>query len=110
MHGKKDGSDRLRSAGSTANGTANSSLHRFSVDALAGTGSAARKRSDLNVTDSDDEGSINSWDQDLAGCSEDEDDIDVDDVGARSPTAVSTTSDSSRGGSSPSALGARLGK
>lgn len=85
----------------------NSSLHRFSVDALAGTQSSAgndRKHNSnhrqLNVT-SDEDGSITSWDDEIAG-TDDDDDIDVDDVGPLSPTAVSTTSDSSRGGSSPS--------
>lgn len=71
-----------------------SSLHRFSVDALAGTGSSSKKRTAADLT-SDDDNSINSWDE-VGDCSED-DDIDVDDVGPLSPT----TSESSRGGSSP---------
>jgi hypothetical protein len=100
-HGKKD-SDRRSS--SLSHGATNASLHRFSVDALAGTGSNASGKRDLAVTSDDD--SINSWDADMAGCSEDEDDIDVDDV-PPSPTAASTTSGSSRG-TSPSGGNTRL--
>lgn len=81
--------EKERSAGATT-GSTNSSLHRFSVDALAGTGS--KKRGDLS---SDDDNSINSWDE-VVDCSDD--DIDVDDVG---PPISPTTSDSSRGESSP---------
>lgn len=106
---------------SAASGSsARSSLHRFSVDALAGTGShhnsdtTSSKDDDdddipLNVT-SDDEMSLASWDEDI-GIDDDDDvddvvggDADDDnpdeeiDVGPLSPTAVSTTSESSRGG------------
>jgi len=53
------------------------------------------------MSDDEDNNSINSWDEQLGECSDDEeeeDDIDVlDDVDPLSPT----TSDSSRGGSSP---------
>ena len=81
--------DKERSSGATT-GSTNSSLHRFSVDALAGTG--GQKRGDLS---SGDENSINSWDE-VGDCSDD--DIDVDDVG---PPISPATSDSSRGDSSP---------
>lgn len=85
--------EKERSAGATT-GATNSSLHRFSVDALAGTG--AKKRGDLSSDES-----INSWDE-VGDCSED--DIDVDDVG---PPISPTTSDSSRGESSPATNGRR---
>ena len=88
--------------GVTPGSTTSSSLHRFSVDALAGNCShslvGGKKRSANNLTsyEDDDDNSINSWDEQLGECSDD-DDIDVDDVDPLSPT----TSDSSRGGSSP---------
>ena len=82
---------------SLANNTSNS-LHRFSVDALAGTGNTNSKKSHLLNVTSDEENSVASWDE-----ADDDDDEDDDiDVGPLSPTAVSTTSESSRGGSSPS--------
>ena len=96
LHGHSKNHDKERGTGTTT-GATNSSLHRFSVDALAGTGS--KKRGDLT---SDDENSINSWDE-VGDCSDD-DDIDVDDVG---PPISPTTSDSSRGGSSPAVDGRR---
>ena len=92
----KNGTTSLGNASSNAN----SSLSRFSVEAvLSGTGNSADKRKShlLDVT-SDEENSINSWDE-AYDDEEDEDEIDVHRV---SPTAVSTTSESSRGGSSPS--------
>ncbi|KAI1295643.1 Homeobox protein SIX6 [Halotydeus destructor] len=95
-HSQSGKKDSRGGPGSTSTNTS-SSLHRFSVDALAGTGSGNRKR-DLNVVSDDEDGSINSWDEEVGGCSEDdEDDIDVDDIGHHSPNAVSTNSDSSRG-------------
>lgn len=90
MQQQKLKGEKERNTGATT-GSTNSSLHRFSVDALAGTGS--KKRTDLS---SDDDNSINSWDE-VVDCSDD-DDIDVDDVG---PPISPTTSDSSRGDSSP---------
>ena len=89
------------SIGGVTPGSTTSSLHRFSVDALAGNCSSlvgGKKRSANNLTsyEDDDDNSINSWDEQLGECSDD-DDIDVDDVDPLSPT----TSDSSRGGSSP---------
>lgn len=106
-HSSKKDVDHHRTG--TTTGNTNSSLHRFSVDALAGTGSsdASQRKRDLNVTSDEEDGSINSWDEEVGGCSDDDDDIDVDDVGPHSPTAVSTTSDSSR--SSPSG-NHRIGK
>lgn len=80
----------------------NSSLHRFSVDALAGTASSdtsSKEEQMLNVTSDDDDNSIASWDEDI-GIDDEEEDEEID-VGPLSPTAVSTTSDSSRGGTSP---------
>lgn len=83
----------------------NSSLHRFSVDALAGTTSDTSSKEEqlLNVTSDDDENSIASWDEDI-GLDDDDDEEEEDeeiDVGPLSPTAVSTTSESSRDGTSP---------
>ncbi|CAG2104361.1 unnamed protein product [Medioppia subpectinata] len=80
--------------------TNTSSLHRFSVDALASSANSANHQKShlLNVT-SDEDNSLASWD---AEADDDDDDDDPLDVGPLSPTAVSTTSDSSRGGSSPS--------
>ncbi len=97
-HHGSSGRNGSTNLGSSANTT--SSLHRFSVDALAGTGnSASHQKSShlLNVT-SDEDNSLTSWD-DVPVDDDDDDDVDV---GPLSPTAVSTTSDSSRGGSSPS--------
>lgn len=91
MQQQKLKGEKERNTGATT-GSTNSSLHRFSVDALAGTGS--KKRADLS---SDDDNSINSWDE-VVDCSDD-DDIDVDDVSG--PPISPTTSDSSRGDSSP---------
>ena len=103
LHGHAKGErDKERGAGAgtgsgATTGSTNSSLHRFSVDALAG--SATQKRGgDLS---SGDENSINSWDE-VGDCSDD--DIDVDDVG---PPISPTTSDSSRGDSSPANGGRR---
>ena len=81
--------------------TNSKSLGQFSVDAmLGGSANSANKGKShlLNVT-SDEENSFNSWDD-----AEDEEDDDIRDidVGPDSPTALSTTSESSRGGSSPS--------
>ena len=94
--GSRNGSTNL---GSSTNAT--SSLHRFSVDALAGTGSSSSNQKsshhNLNIT-SDEDGSLTSWDDDVPVDDVDDED---DDVGPLSPTAVSTTSDSSRGGNSP---------
>lgn len=77
----------------------NSSLHRFSVDALAGTGSSDTSSKEeeqlLNVTSDDEENSIASWDEDI-GLDDEEDEDEEIDVGPLSPTAVSTTSESSR--------------
>lgn len=87
------GSREGRNGSTTLNN--NSSLHRFSVDALAGTASSASNNAKtahlLNVT-SDEDGSLTSWDDDVPV----DDDDDFDD-GPLSPTAVSTTSESSRG-------------
>lgn len=85
------------------NGNKISSLHRFSVDALAGTASSdtsSKEEQLLNVTSDDDENSIASWDEDI-GIDDDDDEDEEIDVGPMSPTAVSTTSESSRGGTSP---------
>ena len=73
-----------------------SSLHRFSVDALAGTGNCSDSKDEqlLNVTSDDDDNSIASWDEDI-GIDDDDEDEEID-VGPMSPTAVSTTSESSR--------------
>lgn len=86
----------------TGNGNKISSLHRFSVDALAGTASSdtsSKEEQMLNVTSDDEENSIASWDEDI-GIDDEEEDEEID-VGPLSPTAVSTTSESSRGGTSP---------
>ena len=81
--------------------TNSKSLGQFSVDAMLGsTANSGNKGKShlLNVT-SDEENSFNSWDE-----AEDEEDDDIRDidVGPDSPTALSTTSESSHGGSSPS--------
>ncbi|KAH9394381.1 Homeobox protein six6 [Tyrophagus putrescentiae] len=110
MHSSRNASSMhsLHSAfgGRSATGNGNgkiSSLHRFSVDALAGTAShsdtSSKEEQLLNVTSDDDENSIASWDEDI-GIDDEEDDEEID-VGPLSPTAVSTTSESSRGGTSP---------
>lgn len=103
IHGAARGSS-ANYGGSGRNGTTslsasnpNSSLHRFSVDALAGTGSSTKAKSHLLNVTSDEENSVASWDE-----ADDDDEDDDIDVGPLSPTAVSTTSESSRGGSSPS--------
>ncbi|CAG2163815.1 unnamed protein product [Oppiella nova] len=89
-----------RNGSTNLSGSTNtSSLHRFSVDALASSANSANNQKShlLNVT-SDEDNSLASWDAE----GDDDDDDDPLDVGPLSPTAVSTTSDSSRGGSSPS--------
>lgn len=107
LHSLHSAFSSRHSSGGSAGSRKISSLHRFSVDALAGTGSSdttsSKEEQLLNVTSDDDENSIASWDEDI-GIDDDEEEDEEIDVGPLSPTAVSTTSDSSRGGTSPAAI------
>lgn len=96
IHGVTGSSKKDRSSSSTTS-VNKSSLHGFSIDALAGSSSKRGAVPDGLSSDDDD---VASWDE-VGDCSED-DDIDIDgeedigDNGGHPGTALSTTSDSSR--------------
>lgn len=110
IHGVSGGGSKKdrNTSSSTTTVNSKSSLHGFSIDALAGSSSKRGTAPDGLSSDEDD---VASWDEALGDCSED-DDIDIDgdedigDIGGHPGAALSTTSDSSRdeggrGGRSP---------
>lgn len=96
---------------SPSNNNKNSSLHRFSVEALAGTGpSSTGINSDAHkssLNDHSDNESINSWDEDIPIDSDSDDDIPLDSPIGRVDGDGTTESDSSRGATSPKNLRTR---